>query len=62
VRIASNDNGITGGIHLWNEAIWHNVRGAESRQAAPEHGQPKEVRFPSSATENAQQPNGPTSA
>jgi len=62
VRIASNDNGITGGIHLWNEGVWHNVRGAESRQAAPEHGQPKDVRSPSSATENPQQPNGPTSA
>ena len=27
VRIASNDNGITGGIHLWDEAAWQHVRG-----------------------------------
>jgi len=26
VRVASNDNGITGGIHLWDEAVWHNTR------------------------------------
>ncbi len=32
VRIASNANGITGGIHLWDEAVWHNVRGG-SRHA-----------------------------
>src|SRR5262245_53709916 len=34
VRIASNDNGITGGIRLWDEAVWHNVRRGETRQAA----------------------------
>jgi polyphosphate glucokinase len=28
VRIASNDNGITGGIHLWDEAVWRNIRGS----------------------------------
>jgi polyphosphate glucokinase len=27
VRIASNDNGITGGIHLWDDAVWHHIRG-----------------------------------
>ena len=27
VKIASNDNGITGGIHLWDDAVWHNIRG-----------------------------------
>jgi polyphosphate glucokinase len=27
VRIASNDAGITGGIHLWNEDVWEAVRG-----------------------------------
>ena len=27
VRIASNDAGITGGIHLWDEGIWKAVRG-----------------------------------
>jgi polyphosphate glucokinase len=28
VRIASNDNGITGGIHLWDDAVWHHIRGS----------------------------------
>jgi polyphosphate glucokinase len=28
VRIASNDNGITGGIHLWDEAVWQQIRGS----------------------------------
>ena len=37
VRIASNDNGITGGIHLWDEAVWHRVRGGQPRKAAPKH-------------------------
>ena len=59
VRIASNDNGITGGIRLWDEAVWHNVRGGENRQADPEHRPPKEV---ASATGNAPHPNGQTSA
>jgi polyphosphate glucokinase len=27
VRIASNDNGITGGIHLWDAAAWQHIRG-----------------------------------
>jgi polyphosphate glucokinase len=27
VRIASNDNGITGGIHLWDDAAWQHIRG-----------------------------------
>jgi polyphosphate glucokinase len=62
VRIASNDNGITGGIHLWDEAVWHNVRGGETRQAAPEHCRPKEVGSASSAAGNAPHPNGQTSA
>jgi hypothetical protein len=38
VRIASNANGITGGIHLWDEAVWRNVRGSH-RRGAPEHRQ-----------------------
>jgi polyphosphate glucokinase len=25
VHVASNDAGITGGIHLWDEAVWHGV-------------------------------------
>jgi polyphosphate glucokinase len=28
VRIASNDNGITGGIHLWDAAAWQHIRGS----------------------------------
>lgn len=28
VRIASNDNGITGGIHLWDDAVWQRIRGS----------------------------------
>jgi len=35
VRTASNENGITGGVHLWDETIWHNVRGGSRRPAAP---------------------------
>ena len=62
VRIASNDNGITGGIRLWDEAVWHNVRGGETRQAAPEQYQPKEVGSASSPTGTAPHPNGQTSA
>lgn len=26
VRIASNDAGITGGVHLWDEAVWRSIR------------------------------------
>src|SRR5262245_45675745 len=37
VRVASNDNGITGGIHLWDEAVWHRVCGSRPPKAAPEH-------------------------
>jgi polyphosphate glucokinase len=62
VRISSNDNGITGGIRLWDEAVWHNVRGGETRRATPEHCQPKEVGSASSTPENAAHPNGQTSA
>lgn len=31
VRIASNDTGITGGIHLWDEGIWRMTRGRGAR-------------------------------
>src|SRR5262245_10861187 len=34
VRTASNVNGITGGVHLWDEAVWHNVRGGKPPRAA----------------------------
>jgi polyphosphate glucokinase len=47
VRIASNDNGITGGIHLWDEAVWQHVRGDPPRKDAPEHRRTQERRPPS---------------
>jgi polyphosphate glucokinase len=62
VRIASNDNGITGGIHLWDKAVWHNVLGGHSRQAAPDHRKREEAGSPRSATGKVQQPTGQTSA
>ena len=34
VRTASNVNGITGGVHLWDDAIWHNLRGGNTQPAA----------------------------
>ena len=37
VRVASNDAGITGGIHLWNEAVW---RSAHDCHAPNEGDQP----------------------
>jgi polyphosphate glucokinase len=33
VRIASNDAGLTGGIHLWDDDVWQAARGGE----APHH-------------------------
>jgi len=33
VRIASNDAGLTGGIHLWDDGVWQVARGGE----APHH-------------------------
>jgi polyphosphate glucokinase len=42
VRITSNDNGITGGIHLWDDTLWHKVRGSDSGRTAPEHRQTTE--------------------
>jgi polyphosphate glucokinase len=40
VRTASNDNGITGGIHLWNDNIWLGIRGdrAHYRLVNRNHG------------------------
>ena len=49
VRITSNDNGITGGIRLWDEAVWRNVRGGHTRHAAPKHRQTEEAESPRSA-------------
>jgi polyphosphate glucokinase len=50
VRIASNDNGITGGIHLWDEAVWRHVRGDQPRKGAPEHRRTQEDRSGSAGT------------
>ncbi len=33
VRIASNDTGITGGIHLWDEEVWQAVSEAPQKRA-----------------------------
>jgi polyphosphate glucokinase len=54
VKIASNDNGIIGGIHLWDEAVWHNLRGGHTRHAEPAHGQAEEAESPMSAGEKVQ--------
>jgi len=62
VKIASNDTGITGGIHLWDEDAWHKVRGGKVRPAAPEPCQAKEVGSATCATGNAQQTEGQRSA
>jgi polyphosphate glucokinase len=62
VRIASNDNGITGGIHLWDEAVWRNLRGGHPRHGAPRHRQTEEPEPPRGAAGRARQPNGQTSA
>jgi polyphosphate glucokinase len=37
VRVVSNDAGITGGIRLWDDAVWHASRGSQARneQDAP---------------------------
>ncbi|HEX5957145.1 MAG TPA: ROK family protein [Hyphomicrobiaceae bacterium] len=33
VRIASNVNGITGGIHLWDDAVWQRIRSSQGMRA-----------------------------
>jgi len=62
VRIASNDNGITDGIHLWDEAVWRNIRGGHARHAAPKHRQTEGAKSPTSAAEKTRQPNRRASA
>jgi polyphosphate glucokinase len=57
VQIASNDNGITGGIRLWDEAVWHNVRGGEPRQALPESFQTEDAGSAVGHAQEAQRPN-----
>jgi polyphosphate glucokinase len=34
VRTASNDTGITGGIYLWDESVWQDIRGSRARDGA----------------------------
>jgi polyphosphate glucokinase len=62
VRIASNDNGITGGIHLWDDAVWHNVRPGHPRHAAPERRRTEEAEAPRAAAGKVRQPNAQNSA
>src|SRR5262249_634704 len=62
VTIASNDHGIAGGIHLWDEAVWRNVRGGGPRHTAPEQRQTQEAQSPTSAAGHTQQSDGHTSA
>jgi polyphosphate glucokinase len=62
VRIASNDNGITGGIRLWDEAVWRNVRGGHTRPAPPKHRRTEEAKSPTSAAGKTRQPNSRASA
>jgi polyphosphate glucokinase len=57
VRIVSNDNGITGGIHLWDEAVWRHVRGGQPRKGAPKDRRAQEGRSPSAGSGK---PDGPT--
>ncbi len=35
VQLASNDTGITGGIHLWDDDVWAGVRGAGPKAMRP---------------------------
>lgn len=60
VRIASNENGITGGIHLWDEAVWQHLPGHQRGHA--DHRQRPAARSPSSAAGKARQPDGQTPA
>jgi polyphosphate glucokinase len=46
VKTASNENGITGGVHLWDEAVWHNVRAGKRRHAALPYRQPEQAASP----------------
>jgi polyphosphate glucokinase len=59
VRIASNANGITGGIHLWDEAVWRNVRGSH-RRGALEHRQTEAAQSRSSVAGEILLPVGET--
>jgi polyphosphate glucokinase len=62
IRIASNDNGITGGIHLWDEAVWRSVRGDHPRPAGPVHNRRQQAESQKPAAGKAQRPNAQTTA
>jgi polyphosphate glucokinase len=62
VRIVSNDNGITGGIHLWDEAVWHHICGDHPRKAAPEHRRTQEGRSPNAGAGKSDSPMAKLSA
>jgi len=46
VKTASNENGITGGVHLWDEAVWHNVRGGKGQPTALKYRQREQAAPP----------------
>jgi polyphosphate glucokinase len=49
VRTASNDTGITGGIHLWDESVWAAIRGTHTswmRHDSSLEGRPSQSRSP----------------
>jgi polyphosphate glucokinase len=46
VKIASNDTGITGGIHLWDEAVWRSVRRSQAQGGATGHRRMEGGRVP----------------
>jgi len=62
VRITSNDNGITGGIRLWDEAVWRNVRGGHTRHATAKRRQTEEAKSPTSGAGKTRQSNSRASA
>ena len=46
VKTASNENGITGGVHLWDKVIWHTVCGRNPQPAAPTERQREQAAPP----------------
>jgi polyphosphate glucokinase len=62
VRIVSNDNGITGGIHLWDEAVWNRICGDQPRKAAPKHRRAQEGRSPNAGAGRPHSPMAKLSA
>jgi polyphosphate glucokinase len=56
VRTVSNDNGITGGIHLWDEAVWRHVRSGQPGKSRPENRRREDGRSPSAGTGRPDRP------